>query len=249
MFMAFLPDSYTLQARLFPALLVGLPVGLAIVAWFPGQFVGWGLVVSITTSCGFGVLLAHFGRDAGKQKEPWLFQLWGGKPTTQLLRHRDIRLDPHTKARYHGKLERLLPDVPAPSTRKESANPDAADQVYASWVKYLLEKTRDVKQYPLIFKENVSYGFRRNLWGWKALGLLLSLASLILCVLAAIRNWNDDTLPGAAIITSILDLFLLLSWIFLIGPNWIHLAAFAYAERLLAACEVLEPPAAAPATP
>jgi hypothetical protein len=192
--MVFLPDSYSLQARLCPALLVAMPVGLAIVAWFPAQFVGWGPLVSITTTCGFGVLLAHFGRDAGKRKEPWLFQQWGGKPTTQLLRHRNNQLDGHTKARYHGKLERLLPDIPVPSTRKESANQDAADQVYTAWAKYLIEKTRDTKRFSLIFKENVSYGFRRNLWGWKTLGVFLSLGSLGLCIWAGIHNWNEVTL-------------------------------------------------------
>jgi len=247
--MAFLPDSYTLQARLCPALLVGLPVGLAIIAWFPAQFVGWGLLVSVTTSSGFSVLLAQLTRDAGKQKEPYLFQQWGGTPTTQLLRHRDAGLDPHTKARYHAKLERLLPDAPAPSTRKESANPEAADQTYSSWVKYLLEKTRDPKQFPLIVQENVSYGFRRNLWGWKVLGLLLSVGSLIVCVWAAIRHWNHESLPAAAIVASFLDVFLIVAWIFLIRPTWIRRAAFAYAAQLLAACEGLEPPAPAATTP
>lgn len=40
--MSWLPDAYTIQARLRPALLVALPAGLAVVAWFPEKFVGWG---------------------------------------------------------------------------------------------------------------------------------------------------------------------------------------------------------------
>jgi len=90
-------DAYTVRARFAPALLVMFPIGLAIIAWFPAQFIGWGLLVGAAFWSGSTLLLAELGRDLGKQKQPTLYGLWGGAPTTQLLRHRDQQLDVHTK--------------------------------------------------------------------------------------------------------------------------------------------------------
>ena len=110
-------------------------------------------------------LLTQLGRDAGKNKEKGLWDSWGGKPTTQLLRHRDHQLDPNTKSRYHAKLAAIVPGIRMPSPEEEAQDPQAADHVYDSCVKYLIQKTRDHKQFPLLFHENVSYGFRRDLLG------------------------------------------------------------------------------------
>jgi hypothetical protein len=48
-------------------------------------------------------LLAQIGRDLGKKKEPSLYEDWGGKTTTRLLRHREAK-NKLTLARRHKKL-------------------------------------------------------------------------------------------------------------------------------------------------
>jgi hypothetical protein len=185
-------------------------------------------------------LLAQLGRDRGKSKEPQLYQQWGGKPTTQLLRQRDKYLDPHTKARYHGKLGVLIPGIQLPTADEEANAPGAADAIYDSCVLYLREKTRDRDKFRMVYQENVNYGFRRNLWGMKQAGVFLSFISLVACVLALIVNYASPT-EWVAIAGALLNASLL-AWMMLrVSPEWVRLAGIAYAERLLAACDSLEP--------
>src|SRR3989442_4065228 len=82
-------DAYTLRARILPTLIVGLPIGLAALAWFPKSASWWGPISGLVVGAGGVALLAQVGRDWGKRKQPRLFESWGGEPTTRLLRHRD----------------------------------------------------------------------------------------------------------------------------------------------------------------
>src|SRR5437867_2641219 len=101
-------DRYTLRARLLPALIVVLPVGLSVAAWFPSRFPGWGILAGMITAGGFAALLAQLARDQGKKKESDLFAVWGGCPTTRMLRHCDTSLNSVSRARFHKKLKSLI---------------------------------------------------------------------------------------------------------------------------------------------
>lgn len=233
-------DKYTVRARLLPALLVALPIGLATVTWFPGGVFGWGAVWGLVTWSGGTMLLAQLARDAGKRKERQLFESWGGKPTTRMLRHGDTA-NAVTLGRRHKKLESLLRDVKLPTPEEEAGNPSAADEVYETCITFLREKTRDTKEFALVFEENCNYGFRRNLWGMKPIGLSLVLLGLVAILTAPFteaiaRSGGTLALAG---ITGGLNLMLVLSWLFVLKPNWVRVAAEAYAERLLEACERL----------
>lgn len=230
-------DTYTFQARLTPALLVALPVGLLVAACFPNKFVGWGLLVSVLTTFGFCTLLAQIGRDLGKQKEPGLFALWGGKPTTRKLRHATTDLDWITLERCHAKLGAVV-GLPPPTAQEEQADPQTADQVYEAYTKYLREATRDRDHFRLVFAENVNYGFRRNLWGMKPSGIVLCVLGTAGSVIAAAVQWGD-AVPGLAVVAAALSLVFLVWWVFRINPDWVRMAADAYAERLLCACDSL----------
>src|SRR5438093_670482 len=103
-------DEYDQRARLQPVFIVMLPATLAIglvTAHVPGGWdvvrrVGLGALVSAASSVGLIGLLAQFGRDQGKKKEPGLWESWGGPPTTQMLRHRELRMtNPVNRERYH----------------------------------------------------------------------------------------------------------------------------------------------------
>ncbi len=233
-------DTYSLKARLWPVLLHFLPLGFAVIAWFPEKFAGWALLLGVATPCGLTALLTELGRDQGTKKEPWLFRRWGGMPTTQMLRHRDSTLDANTKTRYHKKLGVLIPGIEMPSASEEEASPLAADQIYESCGRFLREMTRDRQQFPLVFKELVSYGLRLNLWGMKASGLIVALVGLVASIVPVVTTLSDRV-PPAAVVASVLNLALLVCWALRITPDWVRLTGFAYARALLAACEILKP--------
>jgi hypothetical protein len=236
-------DGYNFRARLAPILIVILPAVLGIAVWIPVESDTWKMLGSIGMSSALAILLMHLGRDLGKGKQQTLFASWGGKPTTRMLRHRDSRIDPHTKERYHGKLQALLPAVKLPSSRAEKGNPDAADLIYESCVKHLLEVARDKKKFALVYEANVAYGFRRNFWGMKPAGIANATLGLISSSANGVFTYlKSEHVSGAAAGSIAVCALLLTWWLLRITPMWVQLAGDDYAERLLAVCETLEIP-------
>ena len=235
-------DTYNFKARLAPLLLVILPAALAVGVWVPIESDAWKMFGSLGVSASLTLLLTQLGRDLGKRKQMGLFVSWGGKPTTRMLRHRDDTLDPHTKARYHRKVEALLPEIKVPSARAEKGNPEAADEVYESCVRHLLEATRDKVKHALIFEANVTYGFRRNFWGMKPAGVTISAIGFLSSAANVAYEYSGSSRVFATSIGSVAICGLLLTWwASRITPAWVKLAGDAYAERLLSACETLPP--------
>ncbi len=232
-------DSYNRRARLYPILLVVLPLGLTTLAWSPGGILGWNITWGLIVWAGGTALLTQLGRDLGKQKENHLFEIWEGIPTTRLLRHRDAPNKEILKRRY-SKLMELIPGLNIPSSDEERDEPKRADEIYDSCTRFLINKTRDKKKFPLIFEENCNYGFRRNLWGLKPLGLIISSIS-VLAILFLLFNsiTSDIEIRPILLICGVINLLLVFVWIFWIRPSWVKITADAYAERLLDACDKL----------
>ena len=233
-------DTYTLQARLTPVLIAVFPIAIALTTWLPGQSATWNFLGTVILSFGLTALLAQVGRDRGKRKEPELFASWGGVPTTRMLSYQRTSLGRLTLNRYHDKLKALLPQLAIPGPQEETLNPSEANRVYDSCVRYLREKTRDQAKFPLVFAENVNYGFRRNLWAMKPIGLPASVLGVIVCALFAMRNWSVKSAPMFLSVAGFaINVVLLLLWIFLFKPNWVRLAAEAYAESLLGSLDAM----------
>jgi len=160
-------DSYNRVARLYPALLALAPILCSAIVVFPS------LVANIprSTAAAFGLsclayFLASLARSRGKMIEERLLANWGGWPTTVMLRHRDNRIDPVTKARYHAALAALCPDLTMPSAADERSAPPVADE--------------RGPEYPMLHRENASYGFRRNMLGLKPIALAVAaIAALV----------------------------------------------------------------------
>jgi len=127
-------DSYTYKARFQPALLATLPLGLATLSWFPNSTSTLGMFWGLVVWSGGAALLAQIGRDFGKMKEPNLFEKWGGKPTTWLLRHRNAPNRVLLTVR-HSKLQALFQNVKIPDASAEEKDPSKADEVYENCVR------------------------------------------------------------------------------------------------------------------
>jgi hypothetical protein len=234
-------DAYTIRARLRPALIVILPVALVVLTFFPNDLTTLGLLVSVIVVCGGTYLLSQIGRNMGKSKEDLLFTQWeGGKPTTRILRHSTSTNSVILEQR-HNKLKKLFPSLKIPNISEEAKLPEKADQIYDACVKLLIGKTRDKDKFPLVFEELCNYGFCRNLWGMKPLGITTSIIGLLVSIGFISTNFLilKATIPPFAIICSSLSFLLLFLWVFMFTPSWVKVAADAYAERLLESCEIL----------
>ena len=158
-----------------PALIALLPAMITVALWYPAVWNFWGGLAALLITCGVLALLGEVARHLGKKVERRMIAKNGGKFTTIFLRHGDSTLSASTKAAYHEYLT-ARSGRPLPDPKQESVNPRTADDSYRGAVDWLLEATRDLNRFPLVYQENISYGFCRN---------LLGLRGLAACVLAA----------------------------------------------------------------
>lgn len=223
-------DSYTVKARLLPTFIVLLPVVLLCFSLFPEIIEGWKLLASLLVSFGSTMLLSQLGRDLGKSKEQALFKSWGGSPTFLICSHKNSWLDRNTRNRYIRNLEETT-KILSPTIEIEEKTPQIAYEVYSSYSNFLREKTRDKIKYSLVFAENINYGFRRNLWALKPLGIFTSLLG---CFLPFIfLSANKESIQVIWVICTILiSITLLAVWFLVINTNWVKTLGMAYAERL-----------------
>lgn len=234
-------DKYTIKARLFPSFLVLLPAFVEGVYYITDIEKYYHYFTAVIAVGLFTFLLSQLGRDKGKSKEQELHKYFGGKPSTQVLRHSNSHIDRVTKARYYKLLSQKIEGIQIPTEDQEIKNPNCADQVYDSCAKFLISKTRDTKKFNLLFKENISYGFRRNLWGMKVWALLFLLCCFVLHFYFATQSFTVFNHYQTKDIGLFVFLFVeILFWLFVVTKNWIKLTAFAYSERLYESLNELE---------
>lgn len=233
-------DKYAWQSRLLPALIVLLPVALAVLAWMPKVESAAKPILTAVSGAGALLLLAYIARDAGKRAERRLLAGWGGLPTTLMLRHSDTRVDPVTKRRYHDALAEIVPGVHLPTQSEEQADPQHADSVYEACVKYLRSQTRDTKKYSLLMTENIGYGFRRNLFGLRSVGFVFVLTGLIGCVWKmAFDHRAGAAMSPTTVICLLLCLALAFVWMAVVTEVLVRQGADDYAVRLLESIDQL----------
>ncbi len=233
-----LKDPYERKARVTPGLLLALPLLVPLVAVYGPKHAILTGVLAVLGGCGAIFALANIARGRGKALEESLVQHWGGLPTTILLRHRDKFFDPHTKERYHGLIGAKL-GIPIPSPVEEAAAPDAADQAYIAATRRLRELTRGDSK--LLLKENIAYGFHRNMTAMKPVGIVSCLFGLIYgLVIAGVLRPTEPYVdaskmfdPGlAAAVTILISAALLTSWLLYFKSSSVWRVGCTYAERL-----------------
>jgi len=231
-------NKYELNARIYPIIITLLPV-LIIGIYFSIDYQN---IYSALGGIGLITLLSfvfgQLGRDKGKRAEKKLWKEWGGAPTTQILRLTDDVLDTHTTKKAHQTLNERTNIGLANMVDIEASDESQADEIYEAWCNYLRKETRDTSKYKLLFQENISYGFRRNLWGIKHIGLILVAISMIIITLHSYLNHQLlETTNYSLWVSGILLIVLLLFWLIVVTKDWIKIVAFAYAERLIEAID------------
>lgn len=231
-------DPYERQARVIPGLLTALPILIPLVCVYGPKHPILVSVVALLAGCGATFALANVARGLGKKLEVKLVKNWGGMPTTIALRHSDNFLDSISKREYHSTISSKLA-IKMPTIEEEIANPHQADDAYIGATKKLRELTRSNKQ--LLLKENIAYGFHRNMLAMKPVGIITSIAGLVYGLLIAkvvsVKHpyWTPINLadPGlAAGLTLFTSLSLLAAWLLYFNKDSVKQIGFVYAERL-----------------
>lgn len=242
-------DPYDRQARLYPALLCLLPLLALLALLYAPNLAALTGVVTLAVSCGGLFLMTNICRELGKRLEERLYNEWGGKPTTQLLRHRDSVVDSVTKRRYHAFLATKI-NTTFPDAEQEKADPVKADEAYQSGARWLLDHTRPDagKQFDLLFRDNVTYGFRRNAFGVRPLAVAVAVGCLLWTLAkehgigagGKIFDWSALTqLSPSAIASLAVSGVMLLVWLFFFTKTSLRTSAFTFAQTLLRTCDSL----------
>ena len=248
-FITKLTDPYERKARLWPALLTILPLIVTIVLLYATILSALTNIALIMFACGALYLMGSVTRQQGKKMENKLYAEWGGKPTTQLLRHSNKVIESISKERYHKFLSSKV-NISFPSPEVELHNTKDADEIYQSAVSWLLNQTRDHKKFYLLFAENITYGFYRNALGIKPIGIIIAVGTMIwILINYGVFNATEKyfinieaiiNLPRPAFAAIAMSLLMLLVWLLFITKKSLCNAAFTYAETLLRSCDILE---------
>lgn len=226
-------DTYSFRARVLPVYLTLAPAVLLLAALVPDGLKlplgGAAALVFVPIS----FFLSQVGADFGKHLEKRLWRDWGGPPTTRFLRHGNHDFNEVTRGRVHEKLRSL--GLKVPTCEEQEQDERAAEKYFESCTEELIRRTRNDKEFPLVFKGLVEYGFRRNLLGLKPFGVILALASLVGASWSTYASWSLDSPPAVAIVAGLITAGLLLAWATWVTEHTVKLAADRYARFLLEA--------------
>jgi len=244
---AALLNPYGRQAWLQPVLVSFGQILLVCAVLFPEWITLWnsakGVVLTLSVT-----LVMHCVRDPGKALEEQLVKQWDGLPSTAMLRHRDVRIDRITKARYRAYLTRVVPRLSQISPEIEKSDPSSADESYDSAGNWLRAQTRDRTRFGLLFRENVGYGFRRNTLALKRCAKWIDGAGFLLCVAVIALTLSGVPVGIAALFSGVVvrlgcaaGIFGLHWCVFQFGirERWVRVAAERYARQLLETCDTL----------
>lgn len=233
-------DEYERKAQLTPGLLAVAPVAFVVagVGWnkYPAVAIASGIIVA----AGATYLLAVLVRHRGRRVERELWASWGGPPTTTMLRLRTPTQNATLRDSWRQGTETLTGITLLP-LEEEDARPDEADQVIETAVRQLLHLGQ-CPEHPLVAKENIQYGFERNLYGTRWIGRGIAAASVAtltgILVFGPVRVAGTTVASDAVAAALVIDLAFLFAWLVLPSANRVHLAAERYANQLLQAAVV-----------
>jgi hypothetical protein len=229
-------DRYDIEARHAPAALAVLPavvVGFYLVPEFTTSIVLPASFAAVAIAAIYA-LLARATRVRGREIQEKLYASWGGTPTTTMLRHSDHRLPGPTKTRYHDQLRQLGKDFKIPTAAEEAADPKGTDEMYASAVDELRRRAK-AAGVQSVHRENISYGFARNLLGLRPLGIGICIAALAVLLAALWMRTGGDLKEFSSLDVGIIAILIvdLLAWAILVTANFVRHQADAYAGALL----------------
>ncbi|MGK6310829.1 hypothetical protein [Variovorax sp. DT-64] len=231
-------DAYSLRARLFPAIVAAAPALAALTLLISWKSFGLSNLIASLGSLVLLYAIADFSRARGRAIESKLYDEHKGMPSITMFRRNDTTIDAGSKDRYRALLAGKL-GTAAPSAEEENGDQAAADSFYGQCGNWLRQNTRDTKKFSILFGENVTYGFRRNLLGVKGLALCLNAIVVAVCTFILWRmSWNIDTPMGnkttvVLVVAAAHAAYMLLA----VSRTAVWDASKAYGRELILSCE------------
>lgn len=222
-------STYDRKARLIPGLLGVAPVTVTIATLGLKQFPAVAAVLAFASVAGGGYLLAVLVANFGRRAQAGLWDAWGGRPTTQLLRTRQESDNPTQRDIWRKALTRHT-GVRLLSPAKEAADPAAADHAIEAAINQVLHYGQD-SRFPVLLSENAQYGLERNLYGFRWVGRLI--AGLCIAGLAAAMIWTQWAPRAAEVSGMVIVGLLLLVWLLTPSASRTKDAGFRYATQLM----------------
>jgi len=238
-------DAYSLRARLFPAVIAAAPSLAALALLVSWKSFELSNVIATVAILVLLFAIADFARARGRSVERELYSEHGGLPSITMFRRNDSTIDGGLKDRYRVFLAIKL-GVQPPSPEEERASQSSADSFYEQCGVWLRQATRDTKKFPILFNENITYGFRRNLLGVKWLALALNVLVVAISVVILWRSaWTLDTeISKRTIVVFIVAAAHAVYMLLAVRRTAVWDASKAYGRELILSCEafIASPP-------
>lgn len=227
-------DAYSVRARLAPGLLTTLPVGIGMLALGLEEAPVLSSLTGIASACGLPVLLANTVGIRGRHLQMDLARRWGGLPATKAVRHAEGFSTSHQRRIWRERLQAATGHI-LPDANEEADNPADADARYESAIQDLIERTRDTNAYRLVFEENCTFGFERNMLAMRKAGLWVACLTAVVLGCAVIVDLAANVRSLSLLACSIALLLcaaLAFVWWYVPSEARVRAVAERYADRL-----------------
>jgi hypothetical protein len=236
-------NAYERRARLVPGVLAVLPFIVLFAVLGLRQIPAVSYAFGLLAVAGVGpVLIVGAVRNFGKAVEQWLWESWGGPPTTAWL-----RLNAPTKSAAQReswrKAVETVSGISLLSLEAERQDAVGADDAIERATERVRKKTRNNEKFELLFFENRNYGYERNIYGirWAARGISLLSALVLAGYMVWIAPLVDRPQVSAANVAGLgLCIICLFIWFLLPSKKRVKDAADRYANELLHAAVTLQ---------
>ncbi len=220
-------DAYNIRARLSASVILLAPIAVTF-------FLCFNKVSTIASSSVFVFVLLAFTNYI-----PLLQRRFQGRNSrrnyaSDFLSQNDQTIDSVTKERYYRKLATIDESF---SPFNNSTDSQTLKKCCDSAVVYLRVHTRDNH---LVLEENINYGFCKNLYINKPIGIFLcSLLACFLIIYIALHLKSGDNVSLEFYCAFIFNVILLIFWILGITKKMVNTSAIQYAKTLLSAIDEL----------
>lgn len=233
-------DTYNLRARVFPALVSGLPTLALLLAVVPWDRLELSHLIASAMALTLLWAFSDYARQSGLRVERKL----GSRSTLYLWHHANTEIDRLSKRRYRQFMAEKL-GVQAPTVNQERDTPDEANEFYEAASAWLRANTRDTKTFNILFEELMTYGARRNLLGLKKVALGMNFIVAMICASSLYFQWSHPSLSNLQEKLAIVIIAVILHSIYMIfGVTEASVldASRAYGRQLLVSCDTLMKP-------